>query len=538
MTETPTLTAENDFSERKRIEAVLKEDRYAFSSLFDDHAAVKLVIDPDSGAIITANKAAAEFYGLSRETLATMNIQQINTLPLEEIHSNMADAVERKRFNFEFRHRLADGSIRDVEVFSSRIPILGHTYLHSIVHDITERKRAEAALMELEKKLLQTQKSKSLNRMAGAIVHHYNNLMSVVMGNLELALASIPTDSSGKQHISEAILASQRATDVSRLLLTYLGKSSAPNEPIDLSEACRQKLPILYAYLANDIEMKAELPIPGPVISFNRQQLQQILTNLVSNAKEALDRRTGNIILTVKSVRGEEITSRNRFPLDWEPGDCNYAVLQVADNAMGIEESNIGNLFDPFFTSKLTGRGLGLSVVLGIVQAHHGCITVESSVGQGSSFNIYLPVASEQVIQAVRPETMTAQTRLEGTVLLVEDEDMVRTMTCFMLTNLGLKVLEARDGIEALELYGQHAEHIRLVVSDLLMPRMDGWELLSQLRQLDAQLPVIIASGYDQSDFVNRKQTDQPQAFISKPFKLATLREAVQQALSQRMTSL
>jgi PAS domain S-box-containing protein len=380
-----------DITSRKRAEETLRESEEAFRSLFEDHAAVKLIIDPDTGAIVAANHAAAAFYGWSRETLAQMNIQQINTKPPDEIKERMKDAKDRKRIHFEFQHRLADGSIRDVEVFSSKVAMHGHGYLHSIIHDITDRKQAEAAKAELQAQNRQLQKAESLSRMAGAIAHHFNNQLAAVMGNLELAIEDLPQSGTPVKNLIEATKAAQKAAEVSGLMLTYLGQTTAKKEPMDMGEVCRQSLPLLRATLPETILLETDFPSSARTINGNANQIQQLLTNIVTNAGESIVDSRGSIHLNIKTVSAENIPRLHRYPMDWQPQDIAYACLEVADSGCGIAEKDIEKLFDPFFTSKFTGRGLGLPVVLGIVRTHRGVITVESQPGRGSIFRVFFP---------------------------------------------------------------------------------------------------------------------------------------------------
>ena len=523
-----------DITASKQAEEALRQSEEAFRSLFDDHAAVKVVIDPDTGAILTANHAAVAFYGWSRETLAQMNVQQINTLPLGEVKEAMRDARDRKRTHFEFQHRLADGSVRDVEVFSSGVTIHGHGYLHSIIHDITDRKQAEAEKAKLEAQYRQLQKTESLGRMAGAIAHNFNNLLGAVLGNLELAMLDLPRGSDVGGKLTGAIKAARKASEVSGLMLTYLGQTPGRHEPLDLSEACRRSLPMLRAAMPKEVDLEVDLPSPGPTIKANAHQLQQVLTNLATNAWESFGEGRGAIHLTVKTVSPADIPATRRYPLDWQPQDNLYACLEVTDAGCGIEEKDIERLFDPFFTSKFTGRGLGLSVVLGIVRAHYGAVTVESEADRGSVLRVFLPVSAEAVPRPPEKAAQAPEIEEGGTVLLVEDEQMVRDMAKAMLTHLGFAVLEAKDGIEAVEVFRQHKDAISCVLCDLTMPRMDGWETLAALRKLAPGIPVILTSGYDQAQVMAGDHPEWPQAFLGKPYRLTGLCDAIRQTLEKK----
>jgi len=411
----------------------------------------------------------------------------------------------------------------------------------AVVSDITDRRRMEEEKAKLEAQTRQLQKAESLGRMAGAIAHHFNNQLSVVIGNLDLALLELPQDAHPRATINRAMNASLRAAEVSGMMLTYLGQSFDKREPLDLSDACRKSLPMLQVVMPVDVVLETDLPSPGPAISTNANYMQQVLTNLITNAWEAIGDDRGAIRLSVKTVFTENIPAVHRFPLDWQPRDNAYACLEVTDTGGGIADKDIEKLFDPFFTSKFAGRGMGLAVVLGIVRAHSGIITVESKPDRGSTFRVFFPVSGEEALRQ-RDKVgkdgdilISAVSPLErvggGTVLLVEDMDMIRNITAAMLKLLGFSVLEAKDGVEAVEAFRQRQDEIRCVLCDLTMPRMNGWETLTALRKLAPDIPVILTSGYNEAQVMADDHPELPQVFLGKPFKIKGLSDAISQAL-------
>ncbi len=255
----------------------------------------------------------------------------------------------------------------------------------------------EVEKAELEARNRQLQKTESLGRMAGAIAHHFNNQLQVVMGNLEMAMDELPRESDTLETLTETMQAARRAAKVSGLMLTYLGQTPGRREPVDLSEACHQILILLQAAVPKGMTLKVDLPSSGPVIRANAGQIQQALANLVTNAWEAAGESKGAVGLTVKMVSQANIPASKRFPIDWQPRENVYACLEVTDTGCGIPSNDIEKIFDPFFTTKFTGRGLGLPVVLGIAGAHDGGITVESEPGRGSVFRVFLPVSTEEM---------------------------------------------------------------------------------------------------------------------------------------------
>jgi PAS domain S-box-containing protein len=289
-----------------------------------------------------------------------------------------------------------DGSRFHIDVKSTvlRDPDGNPTSILYVERDITERKQAEADREKLELRDRQLQKAESLGRMAGAIAHTFNNQLAVVVGNLSLALKSLPQGAEIAGRLAAAMEATQKAAAVSGQMSAFLGQSFERREVIDLSEACGRTLADLQAAMPGNVRLLADLPSPGPSVRANVNDVGQLLANLVANAGEAAADGGGVVRLAVSSVSPAEIPQSHRYPVDWTPpgGDC--ACLEVADTGIGIVEKDFDKLFDPFFSRKFTGRGLGLAVVLGIAKSHGGAVSVESAQGRGSAFRVFLPLAA------------------------------------------------------------------------------------------------------------------------------------------------
>ena len=318
-----------------------------------------------------------------------------------------------------------------------------------IVTDITERKRAEKENANLEARNRQLQKAESLERMAAAIAHNFNNHFQVVMGNLEMARDGLPMGINPIDKLVSAMQAIDKAAELSTLMLTYLGLVSVKPEHIDLSEICRRSLTLLQAAAPKGTILKVDFPSFGPVVRANAGQITQVLVNLVTNAWESAEENRSGIALAIQTVSQTDIPACKRFPANWNPQGSLYACLEVVDAGRGIACKDIENLFDPFFTTKSTGRGMGLSVVLGIVRAHNGGITVESVLGQGSVFRIFLPLSPETIPTQIDKAAHPPERQEGGTILLVEEDERVRNMSKIMLSFLAYKILKAEDGIEA-----------------------------------------------------------------------------------------
>ena len=369
--------------------------------------------------------------------------------------------------------------------------------------------------------------------MARAIAHHFNNQLQVVTGNLELALATLPDGAMGSaQCLVDALQAARRTAEVNGGLLTYLGSTRGKQEPMDFAEVCRSSLPVLTAALPGKVTVEADLPAPGPIVKTNAALVCQMLTQLVTNAVEAMEKRPGAVRLRVGTLAPEEVPAEHRFPIDAKPPAGPCACLEVTEPGCGIAEGDLKDLFDPCYSSKFPGRGMGLALVLGIVRVHEGAIAVESKPGRGTTFRVYLPLAAEAGAQPPGKGKGAAVSG-RGKVLLAEDDEGVRMMTAKLLARMGFEVIQAVDGAEAVELFAKRKDEIQWVLSDVRMPRMDGWEVLAAVRKLCPGIPVVLASGYDPLSMDADDYPDQPQMVLSKPYGFAELQEAIEKVIAE-----
>jgi PAS domain S-box-containing protein len=403
-----------------------------------------------------------------------------------------------------------------------------------VLSDITDRKRLEVEKAKLEEQNWQLQKVESLGRMAGAIAHTFNNQLHVVEGYLEMVIGYLPPGDPCVAKLTTALQAARKASDVSSLMITYLGQKAVKLESLDLSELCRMSLPVFQAGKPETVTLETDLPEPGPVINADLKQIQQLLTNLVINAWEAIGEASGTIDLSVRTVAKSDIPLAHRFPLEWCPLEERYACLEVTDSGCGIHENDIYRIFDPFFSTKFTGRGLGLSVVLGIVKTHKLLITVKSGIGGGSVFSVFFPISANAVPLQSEQVAKVPEIVPGGTILLVEDEPDVRKMTASMLNSFGFTVLQAKDGVDAVEIFAQRKDEIVCLLSDLTMPRMCGWETISAIRAIRHDLPVILASGYDEASVMEGEHAEMPDFFLNKPYAMKKLGDTVCNAIARK----
>ena len=518
--------------ELRRTQEELEGSRARYFDLYD-LAPVGYFTLSEPGLILEANLTGAKLLGVARSALVKQPLSRFVVREDQDIYYLHRKALLETGAPQSWELRLLK---KDAAPFWVRVEATtaqdaeGTSVCRAVVSDITERKRDEEEKAKLEAQNRQLQRAEGLGRMAAAIAHRFNNYLTAVMGSVELAVGEVPQGGELAEKLTDALEAARKAAAVGRLMLTYLGQTQAQLKPLDLSEVCHRSLSMLRAAMPKGMVLDTELPFLGPTISADENQIQQVLTNLITNAWEASG--GGAVHLAVKTVPSTDIPALHRFPVDWRPRDSAYACLEVTDAGSGIAYGDIEKIFDPFFSSKFVGRGLGLSVVLGIVRAHDGAVTVESEANRGSAFRVFLPVSGERALRQSDQAAQSPEIDGGGTVLLVEDEPMVRKVGEGALTHLGFAVLLAKDGVEALEVFRQHKEEVCCVLCDLTMPRMGGWETLAALRKLAPNLPVILASGYDKAHVMAGDHSELPQAFLSKPYQLRALRDAIGRALA------
>ncbi len=397
--------------------------------------------------------------------------------------------------------------------------------------DITERKAAEGERLKFEAQMQHTQKLESLGVLAGGIAHDFNNILTAILGNADLARMEISSLSPAVPRIEAINKAALRAAGLAQQMLAYSGRGKFISEDIEINELVEEMGHLLAVALSKKVVLRYHLTENLPLIDADAAQVRQVVMNLITNAAEAIGERSGVVTVTTGLIDCSEPYLQGTFTYDDLESGL-YVFIEVADTGCGMDEETKSKLFDPFFTTKFTGRGLGMAAVLGIVRGHKGAIKVYSEEGKGSTFKVLIPALERSASKMNhRFKELDNSWQGCGTVLLVDDEETIRALGKEMLNLLGFAVVTAADGRQALEVFKANKSDIVAVVLDLTMPHMDGVETYRELRQIDKDVRVVVASGYSENDISEQFAGKGLAGVIQKPFQLAELRKKLKTAL-------
>jgi signal transduction histidine kinase/CheY-like chemotaxis protein len=428
-----------------------------------------------------------------------------------------------------WRHRKKDGTTIEVELTPHDLTFAGRRAELVLANDITERRRTEAALHETEEQLRRAQRLEAVGNLAGGIAHDFNNLLTVITGYTGLILRRIDDEDPHWTKITGIKKAADRAASLTQQLLAFSRKQVRQPKVLDLNALVPDTGTMLQRLIGEDIDLVLALkPGLGP-IKADPSQVEQVIMNLVINARDAMP-KGGKITIATSNVILSE--SYAEMHLTVEPGE--YVMLAVSDTGCGMDAETQKRIFEPFFTTKEVGKGtgLGLATVYGIVKQSGGNIWVYSEPGQGTTFKVYFPRVNDAAERLRGTGELKAILRGTETVLLVEDEAIVREMTRSVLEESGYQVLEAADGARALEICREHGRHIDIMVTDVVMPGMSGRELAERVADLRPETKVLYMSGYTDDAIVHHGVLDQGMAFIEKPFTPDTFAHKVREVLN------
>ena len=513
-----------DIAEQKMALETLRESEERYHTFYDTSPDAILITVPD-GRILAANPAACRMFQRTEEEIRQIGRNGVMDAADERLAVALEERITTGKMSAELTCIRKDGERFPVELNSSVFKDLnGNDRTSIVIREISDRKMAEAEKAALEKQFQQSQKLESLGLLAGGVAHDFNNILSIIIGNC--CLAKMHPEKASK-YIAPIEKAAERAAELCRQMLAYAGKTTYVLSRFNLRELVEEMVKMLKATTSPNVLIKENLSADLPVIKADASQLRQVVMNLIINAAEAIGEEQGKIDITMnRSVIDPAQAQRDHLGTPITAGE--YICLEVTDNGCGMDEETKLRIFEPFFTTKFTGRGLGMSSVLGIIAAHKGSIQFESSPGQGTSFRVYLPVQLDVAMEGVLPESVPSPPwQGHGMVLLAEDEDALRFIVKSMLKRLGFAVLEASDGLEALKLYQEHATAISLVLTDIGMPVMNGYQLVTELKKLNPELPIIVSSGFGDTVIEERVENNELAGLISKPYRFDQLKEVL-----------
>ena len=529
-----------DITDRTRAEAALRRSE-AQSRKIIDASPVPYALNDEHQNITYLNPAFVRTFGYELTDIPTLAEWWPRAYPdpdyrrwVVEAWTSGFEAAKRAGTEpepLEVRIRCKDGADRTALVSAASLgEDLGGVHL-VILYDITERKRAEEEQRLLEEQARHAQKLESLGILAGGIAHDFNNMLQGILGHAELALHDLPPGSRAALALREVVRTSRSCAGLTNQMLAYAGKGRFEVEDVALSGLVEDMRGLLLASLPRKVMLELELSAGGHAISGDPSQLRQVVLNLVINAGEAIGDRPGQVRVAVFAARCERgCACRAPFPRanDWPAREV--VALEVRDTGAGMDPATAARAFEPFFSTKLAGRGLGLAAVHGILKGHRAGVKVASTPGRGTTFTVHFPALERAAGPADGLPAATGW-RGRGTVLLADDEETIRRCGRVALEELGFTVLLASDGAEAVELLGRHAAEVTCAVLDLAMPRMDGVETLLALRQLRPDLPVLLTSGYGQEAVGTRLAGQGRWAFVAKPYELARLASSLRELL-------
>jgi two-component system cell cycle sensor histidine kinase/response regulator CckA len=488
-----------------------REDRPRFRALLHDakradHQTIPFKLRTPAGRRLYAELTYSVIEGMDGEPLGFRWL-------IRDVTAQERLARQIRTLNAELESRVAErtADLQAAQQLSEEL----------LYREQAARRAAEAS----EAQSRHVQKLESIGVLAGGIAHDFNNLLHVVLGNADIALSRLSARSPAREPLEEVVRATIRAADLTRQMLAYSGKGAFVVRHLDLSNEVREMATLLRTAITKQASLVWELASNLPAVNADATQIRQIVMNLITNASDALRDTGGAITLRTGVVRRDELSNPSfGSPLVRDepvpPGDEPFVYLEVCDTGLGMTPDTLQRIFDPFFSTKFAGRGLGLAAVMGIVRSHQGLIRIRTEPGQGTSFRVLFPAVTGTAPTAEKPVPPRSDWRGSGTILVVEDEEGVREVAERMLQDFGLETIAAVDGRDALDIMDRVGDRITAVLLDLSMPRMGGQETFRRLREMRPDLPVIMMSGYTEQVVAPQFTGSGPglTAFLQKPF--------------------
>jgi PAS domain S-box-containing protein len=515
-----------EIAERKRVEEALRLTQFSVDKAADS----AFWMGPDA-RFIYVNDAACSSLGYSRKELLGMTVHDIDPdFSAAVWPEHWKEVRERGSFIVESKHRTKEGKIFPVEITVNYVEFKGNEYNCAFARDITERKEAEKEKEKMQVQLRQAQKMEAVGTLAGGIAHDFNNLLQAVQGYAQLLLFKEDGGDDGQRELQQIVRAAERGAELTQQLLTFSRKIESDLQPIDFNREVENVRLLLERTIPKMIEVEFRLAEDLKMVNADPGQVEQILMNLAVNAKDAMPDGGKLIVETAHVILDQDYCKIHRVA---NPGS--YVQLTVTDTGHGIDKMTIEHIFEPFYTTKETGKGtgLGLATVYGIVKSHNGHIVCYSEPDEGTTFKIYLPTIDSTQEAKKAEEHLTEFEGGSETILLVDDEEAIRGLGTQILEEFGYTVLTAANGESALQLYSEEQEKIDMIILDLIMPGMGGKRCLVELLKINLEAKVAIASGYSPDGPTKEILKNGAKGFISKPYDLRQMLKVVREVLGQ-----
>ncbi|NVN91012.1 MAG: response regulator [Desulfuromonadales bacterium] len=532
-----TRELDRELAEHRKAEEALRESEERYRTLMESVPALIYRFSTTRGGL---------FYSPQVETVFGFPLRNFYDNPMlwrDSIHPDDYDRVMNSicsfdadgtdGFDIEYRIRSRSGDwvwLNDRSV--RRVKIHGDVIIDGIAQDISARKKAEGERQEIERQFQQAQKLESLGVLAGGIAHDFNNILTIILGHCYMAKDAHISELPRETHLQHIEDAAHRAALLCHQMLAYAGKRTLFQTRIKFRLLLKDMVKMLQSAISKSVSIRLDLGSDDPEIMGDHAQIQQIVMNLIINAADAIGDVNGTIRIGLAVRDGHAAPVGNDFFGNVIPAGS-YACLEVSDSGCGMDDETQRRIFEPFFTTKFTGRGLGMSAILGIIKSHNGALQLSSSPGCGTNFKIYFPLCAvfRDVVTDTAAET-SHRAQPGGDVLLVDDEQALRTIGTSMLKSMGFSAITACNGREALEIYRTRGSGIDLVLLDMIMPEMGGVEAYHEFRKLSPKIPVVICSGYNVEGLSIDIDTDAYAGCVQKPFRPDQLRDVMMKVLA------
>lgn len=512
-----------DITERKKTDELLR-----MTSFSVDQSAIPTFWLSMEGNVLRVNKAAFDSLGYTEKELLDMNVRVWDEdFPYRLWTSHICPELKaRHSMTMESKYKRKNGTKFPVELNLNYMTYGGNEYIFAFAHDISERKRADEERQRLQAQLLQSQKMEAIGQLAGGVAHDFNNILTAVIGYGNLLEMEMEEEDPLRAYVEEILASSEKAVNLTQSLLAFSRKQSINLKHHDINDIISGVEKLLKRLLSEDIDLRISLTSPGITVMADITQIQQVLINLATNARDAMP--SGGML----SIEAGRVRPDDSFLRSQRGKGSLYAMISVSDTGSGMDKQTRARIFDPFFTTKEVGKGtgLGLSIVYGIVKQHSGFVTAYSEKDMGTTFHIYLPAVEEKTREGkLKP---SAANRGYGTILLAEDNPEVRRLAASLLRKTGYIVIEAADGLEAIEAFMANRDAIDLIIIDVVMPRKNGREVIDQVRGVRPDAKVLYTSGYTGDVLSDKGLDDTSSAFLAKPLSPHELLQKVEELLT------